>query len=243
MGPIESSLPSILEQMHKYDASPINGRPVPIEAINECNVISEYQFLAIREEMRREEMARRNGEAISEMEAEAIELQDRMKRGGVPPKYVGCYIDATNVSALNDGRWLYVHGTDQDSVNLRACAAAKGWLRENTYGSAVYERSNSLLAAIRDDEKHNMSWFSCVGLLIVTNVGSEPPTEWAMSKFADLLDRRMTQGKPPSYGLPTIITSSLGPSELAAHFASRGSDQMARSLMNMLKSHAVLVSA
>ena len=245
MGPIERSLPSILEQMRRYGSDPKAGRPVPLEAVYECNVIREDQFDAIRDEMEREARAARNEGALSDIDAEVLELHDRMRRADVPPKYVDCYIDGTNVDSLNGGRWLYVCGQDQDAVNTRACASMKGWMRANRYGTATYRRSTTLLSEFHgfDTEADSMSRYSGVGILLLANVGMESATDWALSKVGELLERRMTGGSAPTYGMPTIITSGLGPSELAQHFANRGSDQMARSVMQMLQRQAILVEA
>lgn len=237
MGPVERSIPSILDLMRQDNANPKKGRPLAIERVYQANFISEDQYKAILEEQRNERRRANNSQAISEMEAESAELEDRMRRAKVPAKMATVSIDLSNVDALLSGRWLYIHGSDSIATTRRACMALKGWLTKYRFGLAAYERSTSVLSGFRNDEADLMLGLSNTGLLVLTGLGAEAATDWAVGKLYELLERRAVDEKP------TIVTSWCSPQELAEHLGGRGNEGVAKAIVRLLRDRALLIEA
>lgn len=236
MGPIERSIPSVLDMLRADHADPKGGRPLAIERIYQANTITHQQYLAILDEWKREQQQERNRNAISDMEADSAILDDRMRRAGVPSTLVNVSIDAGGAERLSFGQWAYVCG-DSSSSARRACMLLKGWLVANPYGLARYERSTAILSAFREDESSEMAALAGIGLLVIAGLGAEAATDWAVAKLHELLDRRMGDG------LPTIVTSVCDVGELGNHLGSRGSDSAARGIVGMLQQKAALIRA
>lgn len=237
MGPTERGLKSVLDLMIEGDYAPKSGRVIPIEEIYAANCITYEQYQAILEEMKRERIARNRGMTADEMSGDSDMLADRMVKAKVPKTYIDCAVDTTKSKELASGTWVYVNGQNVDVVTRKACGLMKGWLRENPFGSALFERSTTMTAALRDlgNELEGISRFSSVGLLLISGLGAETPTDMTLSNLHAVLDTRAGNR------MPTIITTRYQPSELAQHFGSRGNDGMARGLVKMLQEKSILV--
>lgn len=237
MGPVESSLRSILDLIRDGGYKPMAGNPVPIEKIWEANTITDDQYLRILQEMKSEQHAWRNQQKMDEQGMESDMLAHRMTRAGVPQRYVNCPIDETQLSSLAQGRWIYVCGSDVDAVTRKACGLMKGWLRANQFGVALFERSTSFSSAFSGNFNGDdiMSKCTTAGLLLLSGLGSENATGYVCSKLWELLDRR--------FGgiLPMIITTRHPPNELAAHLGDRGDTETAMGIVEMIRSQAVMV--
>lgn len=230
MGPTERSLKSIIDLMHEHDANPKDGRPIPIEAIYDANTITEQQYRQILLEMQEERKAYARGKVASEMGSASDVLAERLVRSGVPQRFSRCVIDRTQSRAISDGRWVYVCGQDVDAVTSKACGLMKAWLSDNTFGTALFERSTTMMSKIRESETDAVTRFSTVGLLVLSGLGAENVTEWTASKLNEVLDRRY--GVP----LPTIVTTRHQPSELAQRYGAVADD-----IVGLLMRQAVLV--
>ena len=235
MGPVERSIPSVLDLMREDGADPKAGRPLSYERVCQANLISEEQYHAILDEWAEERRRQRNESYISEMEAEQAELDARMIRAMVPKTLIDVPVDATAGKALTDGKWLYVHSSDSEDATRRACMALKGWLMRVKFGTAAFVRSTSALSAFREDEVGAAMRLTTVGLLIVSGLGAEAATDWAVAKLYELLDTRALNG------LPTIVTSVHDPDELLQHFGGRGNDGVAWAIVGILKKHSAFI--
>lgn len=230
MGPTERSLKSIIDLIHEYDANPKAGRPVPIEALYDANTITEEQYRQILLEQKEERRSYARGREAADMGSDSDALAERMARCGVPQRYVRCVVDRTSGSALADGRWLYVCGQDVERVTIKACGVMKAWLSDNTFGTALFERSTTLLSKVRESEVDAVTRFSTMGLLLISGLGAENVTEWTASKLNEILDRRY--GVP----LPTIVTTRYQPSELAQRYGTVADD-----IVGLLMRQSILV--
>lgn len=237
MGPTERAIPSLLELMREDGANPKEGRPLSIERIYAANLITEQQMKQILEENREERRRERNSRAISEMEGEQLEIDRRMRRANVPETLVGVAQDASGAEALARGDWLYVHSTDSEDASRRACMALKGWLALVPFGTAAYVRSTTALSSFRENADGAAMRLQTVGLLLLSGLGTEAATDWAVSQLFDLLDTRALSG------LPTIVASVHMPDALAAHLGGRGNEGAAQAIVGILKKHAAIVQA
>lgn len=235
MGPTERALRSTLDLMRDGGYSPRSGSPVPIEEIHAANLISEDQYRQILREMEEERRNFARRRTASEMGAESDALAGRMRRAMVPTRYQTCAIDVMHVDRLLAGDWLYFTGRDVDAVTMRACAAMKGWLSRKQFGTALFERTTSLLSAFRDGEVDAMSRYAGVGLLLMSGMGSEPATDWALSKMGEVVNRRFGDG------MPLIVTTRHDPSELAQHLSGRGNVGVADDILQQIRARATFV--
>ena len=208
---------SILDLMVEGNYNPKQGRPIPIELIYQSNSISYEEYKAEVDRQRRVNQAGMNAQAISAEEARADALRDRAIRAGVPRRYLDYAIDLTRIADLNEGRGVYICGSQGSYKTTTACNMLRGWLSDNPFGMARFVRSTELLGAFketfggRESEQDVMGQYAGVGLLVVDDLGKEVASNWAVSRLWELFDRR--------YGnvLPTIVTSQHAPGELIRH--------------------------
>lgn len=234
MGPAERTVPCVRQLMEERGTPFRDGNLAPLEVVYQANTITRQQYESILREWDFERRADRNRDALDAMDEESALMDDRMVRSRVPKRFIRCSTDHTRVPTLDAGRWLYVCGNDVERVTRCACSHLKGWLAHHDFGTALFERSSSMLATFRDGEAADvMSRNSSVGLLLLSGLGAEYASEWAVSRLNELLDRR--------YGamLPTIITTRHQPVELAQHLGNRS--DVAESVIGLLRAQSVLV--
>lgn len=237
MGPTERAIPSTLDKMRETGADPRAGRSVPIESVYEANTITRDQYRAILDEWKQDAAIRERRQVAYDGDAESYALRERMVKAGFPRRYVDCSIDTTHVKALGDGMWLYVTGQDVDAVTRKASAMAKGWVRSHAFGTMAFERATTAISAFMgDDARDSMVRLSTVGLLVLSGLGSENASGWAVSKLGELLDTRFGNE------LPTIVTTRHRPDELAGHLCERGGEGNASGIMELLRRQCVLVA-
>lgn len=212
---------SILDVMREGGYDPRHGRPIPIERIYAANTISYEDYKAEVERQRRVNQAGSNAAAISAMEADAAQLEERAVRAGVPRRYLQYAIDLTHVDELRDGG-VYIYGEQGTHKTTLACSMLRGWLHENPFGTARFIRSTTLMAelkdtfATRESEALLIAQYASVGLLAVDDLGKEDVSGKAAPRLWELFDRR--------YGemLPTIVTSQYSPQEIGEHIGGDG---------------------
>ena len=237
MGPIERSLKSVLQLMQEGGYNPKGGDPVPIEDIHAANIISHDTYLALLREMEAERRNFARSQTASEMGAESDELAERMVKAGAPSMYANATKDLTQSQTLAQGQWVYVYGQDMDAVTRKACGLMKGWMSENPYGRVKYTRSASMVSSLRDarSEQDVMRDLAGVGLLVISGLGNENPTDWTLSKLWETFDYRFGDGRP------MVVATQYPPQVLASQMSGRGNDNAARQIVEMLRSRSVLV--
>ena len=235
MGPVERGIPSVLDLMRLENANPKAGAPLSIERVYQANYVSEAEYRAILDEQKLERQRQRNSDAISDMEAESLVLDERMRRANVPDSMRTGAVDLTKTSDLLSGRWLYVRGNDNVATTRRACMALKGWMAKRSFGTALFIRATAMLSAFRADEADAIGSLTAADILVITGLGAEAATDWAIGRLHEVLDSRSVDG------LPTIVTSWFNPQELAEHLGGRGNDGAARAIVRMLRDNAILV--
>ena len=238
MGPTERGIRSLIEVMREGEYDPKGGRPVPTDMLYAANTITYAEYQQILTEQQQERRAYARGMVAQEMSAESDALCDRMLRAGVPSRFASCAVDRTQARTLADGRWVCVHGTDVERVTSKACALMKGWMSENRFGTARFERTTTACTSFMGDGGQDaMLRLSSAGMLLLSGLGSEVPSDFALSKLAELMERRLGDG------MPMVVTTRFMPDGLASHLGSRGNDVNARGIVEMLRSRSVLVEA
>ena len=253
MGPVERSLPTVLEMMEQQGTPLREGHKVPLEMVYRQNTITHDQYRAILSEWDNERRAERNREAIGEMDLQAEMLAERMRKARVPERFVGCPVDRRCDDVFARGGWAYIHGHDAMAVNMSACAMLKSWLLRNDFGTAAFARSTDVLQRLREDGADEamrrcavagmldiaaiVKLAHAAGMLVLADLGTEVATDWAVSRLGDLLSRRF------GAELPTIVTTRLEATELAGHLGSRGCVESAQGVMELVRAQSVLVEA
>jgi hypothetical protein len=233
---MEKGLKSAIELMREHGASPKDGRAVPIEAIYEANTISYEQYRAILAEMDAERRNWRSAQVADEMVGQSAMLSDKLTRAGVPSRYASVAIDKTMNDVFDAGRWVCVQGPDVDSVTRKACALLKGFASDNPFATIVFERSTTAVSSFTGtNSTESMTRLSTARMLLLSGLGSENATGWAVSKLGELLDTRFGSE------LPLIVTTRHMPEELAAHLGDRAGDGNARGIVELLRKQSVLV--
>lgn len=226
---------SMLQIMREGGYDPKGGKPIPIELIYESNTITFEEYKAEVERQRRVKQAGRNQGEIDSMELEAQILNDRALKAGVPKRFLEYVIDLTRIEDLNSGRGIYIYGKHGAYKTTTACSMLRGWLKDNTFGTARFVRSTTLIDDFNDTYSSRetvaevMNQYSTVGLLVIDDLGKEAPTIRAISRIWELIDRRY------GWPRPTIITSQFSPSELANRLSDSGDVESALAIMRRLK--------
>lgn len=206
------------------DAMEEFGVPVPTEAIHRANVMARSK---IDEIMRREPMYRAPGEGREQRVLEAL------SRSGVPDRYLRVPADSRPVAKLLEGYGLYLWGDVGVGKTFRAASVARGWVASGR--RCRFASSLRLLSDLREAyegravEADVLGAYATVPLLVVDDLGKEVPTEWALSKVFEVLDRRY------SSRLPVVVTSQLSPGALGNHLEGRGDVATARAIVSRLE--------
>lgn len=225
---------SILDHIREGGYDPKHGRPLPIELIYESNTITHTEYQAEVDRQRRLSQADRNAAAISAMEAEAEALLERTRRAGVPERYEDAPLDKTHAKALEEGG-VYIHGSQGSWKTRIACSCLKGWLSDNPFGVALFERATTITNSImdtygtRETSNEVMARYASVGLLVVDDLGKEVTSERTVSILWELFDRR--------YGamVPTIVTTQYGPDDLTKRLSESGQADTAAAIVSRFR--------
>lgn len=213
--------------------SEYGGGRVPLDEVQAANTMSEAE---VKRELDRERDAMRELMATTHQKAEAQavrRLHELTLRAGVPERYSHVALDNRHLERLEKGRGLYLCGPLGTGKTWRACGVARGWISEHgptaRFVSTVAMLSD-IRAAISDGrgEERVTALYARARLLVLDDIGKEPPTEWGLAKLFDVVDRR--------YGgmRPTVYTSQHTVSHLAEHLASRGDDLTAGAIVSRI---------
>lgn len=164
-------------------------------------------------------------------DAPAASLASALERAGVPQRFRGVRPDAGRARSLGEGRGLYLFGDVGTGKTTRACAVLAGWASLGR-GWALYASSVSLAAALMPsapDRARSLERAATARLLVLDDLGKEPPTPWAVAGLFEVVDARWARGD-----LHTVATSQLSPSELALRLGERGDEATAKAVVSRL---------
>lgn len=208
------------------------GPPYPEWLVHEASVATPGEVSA---ELDAEAERRRASGAARDVAGDgARDRQEReaMARFGVPAAFLGVPADMRANEPLSRGVGSWIAGPVGTGKTWSACSMARGWLRSGR--SFRFVSSTDLLSELRStfdgrsDELEVVSRYAGAALLVLDDLGKETPTDYALSKLFQVVDRRWANG------LPTIVTSQLGPEDMAARLSSRGNRETADALMSRL---------
>ena len=195
------------------DMNPSKGKCPPIEAVWKMNTMTYAEFQEQLAKQREDARAYRNLKEGERISAQAQALQRECERAGMPHRFSGCPTDATYADHLNAGGNLWIWGQVGTGKTVEACAVLKDWLKRGRPGRMV--STVALLTELRaamDGQGRELDYiarYSTVPLLVLDDLGQEVPSEWALSRLFEIVDRRYNAG------LPVIVTSNLAPFSVA----------------------------
>lgn len=166
---------------------------------------------------------------IAQLKKENILPADSIINMGVPPIYESADIDKCPkdikkwIQGDRNKKGLYMWGPVGTGKTYSAYAMYK-MIRANRIPVKI-SNSTSLLNEIRDDFTYSSrdqfyrrkfdAWMDHEGVMIIDDIGSEKPTEWALQTFYSLINKRYEQN------LPTIFTSNYSIEEIADRLGDR----------------------
>lgn len=177
-------------------------------------------FRASRNETEGERMARK-----------ADLLRSRLRRAGVPERFLDAPIDLT--FDLTGGKGVMVFGKQGTGKTTKAAGILKGWMSENN-GAAWFRTGADILTEIGatfssyETEQSVLAKYGKCKMLVIDDLGKENPTDQALTKLWQVIDTR--------YGamLPTVITTQHDLNELVRELSRKGGQQTALAIVSRL---------
>lgn len=167
-----------------------------------------------------------------------VDLEASLASAGVPALFRSVEPDTKRAQALGKGKGLYLYGDVGTGKTTMACAVMAGWLKLG-HGSALYTSAAELAAELMPTSKVRDSRMLQVReakLLVLDDLGKEPPTPWILSTFFVIIDSRWASGDQH-----TIVTAQMPPSELASRLAERGDEATAKAIVSRLAGSCTLI--
>ncbi len=208
--------------------------PVPFGGFAKGDPIRVGTVPCVCEESAAERAAEAERRAKEARDAEEALYLSRLRRAGVPERYLrASHPDADALAAkVEAGRSLYLVGpygcgkTHLAAAIVRRVAWQGGTARMLTgidltmALQATYGTSESEAAVLRGLASRR--------LLVLDDLGKEPPTEWALSRLFAVVNRRYEQEAP------VVVTTNFERDELVARLGRKGDASTAEALVSRL---------
>lgn len=180
---------------------------------------------------------RRAAEDAARRERGAEEARRRAAayaRAGIKPRYMSASspLAAQIVRGVRSGRGAYIHGPVGTGKTHLAMAAAR--LAVDAGIGVKAASMLDVLSAVRGtygsaaNEDAVIARYAGCGLLVIDDLGKEPPTAWALSQVFRLIDDRYANMRP------VIVTAQFGRDRLAGRLASCGDEETAVAIVSRL---------
>lgn len=224
---------TILDVLHNhpaFDASTQTDIP-SIEEIYAANTMTYEQARLIQAHDAEAAKTKRNETEAERLEREADMLRSRLRRAGVPERFLDAPIDLT--FDLTGGKGVMVFGKQGTGKTTKAAGILKGWMSENN-GAAWFRTGADILTEIGatyssyETEQSVLAKYGKCKLLVIDDLGKENPTDQALTKLWQVIDTR--------YGamLPTVITTQHDLNELVRELSRKGGQQTALAIVSRL---------
>nr|DAF81932.1 MAG TPA: replicative helicase [Caudoviricetes sp.] len=171
-------------------------------------------------------------------DAPSLDIGGTMERAGVPRRFQQVRPDTARAADLGEGRGLYLFGDVGTHKTTMACAVLAGWIKLG-HGGALYASSVDLAAELMPTSKvreQRLAQVKAAKLLVLDDLGKEPPTPWILATLFSIVDARWSSGTQH-----TIVTAQLAPSELAGRLAERGDEATAKAIVSRLAGMCSLI--
>lgn len=219
---------TLAEMRRRWPAGP----PYPLWLVHEANTATPEEVAAELDDEAERRRAAENSRGASEDERLDRQERDAMRRFGIPDGFLHVPADMRANEAFAAGRGVWLHGPVGTGKTHAACSMARGWLRSGR--SFRFVSSADLLSEFRavidgrGDEVALVARYGGASLLVLDDLGKEVPTDYALSKLFQVIDRRWANG------LPTVVTSQHGPESLAGRLADRRGMETADAIVSRL---------
>lgn len=224
---------TVLDVLHNHpNFDPKTQTDIPdIEEIYAANVMTYEQARAIQMHDAEASKARRNETEGERIERQADMLRSRLRRAGVPERFLDATADLT--VDLTGGRGVMLFGKQGTGKTTKAAGILKGWMSQNN-GAAWFRSGADILTEIGatyssyDTEQSVIAKYGRCKLLVIDDLGKENPTDQALTKLWQVIDTR--------YGamLPTVITTQYDLNELVRELSRKGGQQTALAIVSRL---------
>lgn len=224
---------TILDVLHNHPAFDVSTQTdIPsIEEIYAANTMTYEQARLIQAHDAEAAKTKRNETEAERLEREADMLRSRLRRAGVPERFLGATSDLT--FDLTGGMGVMLFGRQGTGKTTKAAGILKGWMSENN-GAAWFRTGADILTEIGETyssyetEQSVLAKYGKCKLLVIDDLGKENPTDQALTKLWQVIDAR--------YGamLPTIVTTQYDLNELVRELSRKGGQQTALAIVSRL---------
>ncbi len=180
----------------------------------------------------REERERR--EAAERRRRDEREFRERLARAGVKPRYMHAEHELARDLAkrVADGESLYLWGAFGTGKTHLASAIARRlvWAGKSVRMLTGIDLTMQLQATYgsRESEADAMGAFARCGVLVMDDLGKEPPSDWALSRLFAVVNARYDALRP------VIVTTNYERGSLVERMGKRGDHDTAEALVSRL---------
>lgn len=152
-------------------------------------------------------VAERERARQAEAEAKRLESQRRLKRCGVPRRYMSAQISVQEAARYVVGfgsagdKGLYIVGGVGTGKTYEACALAKSFFEAGytVHVTTSLAMLDSVSRSYDDPSTAGISVFTGVDVLVIDDLGKENANAWALTTLFQIINSRYEDGKPTIY--------------------------------------------